>query len=381
MNRRRGLWIGACVAVAACALATSWWASSTGVRPSEAAPKASKLPPPKAVVDQTEHDFGFLDAGDSGRHVFLIRNEGRGPLRLGRGGTSCKCTMSHLPDEDIAPGATAEVALSTKYTVTKDGVFRNTANILTNDPEHRVVTLTVRGVYRAFLAAKPERIEFPQAGRGGEDSEPLRAEVTVFSQAFEEFDLSSLSATLAGVSWEVEPLVADVLEPLEAKCGYRIAMELPDDLPDDGFSHTLHVSAVPAGEGSKPQTLAIPLSRQSVRPMQLFGPDLTLTRNLLLGTVAQGASRRSLLTLKVAVEPRELNVRGIEVAPSFVQVRMTPLKPDAPELGLYRIEVEVPGGSPMGNYRGPTAGTIRIETDHPQVPELSLSLEFAVAGT
>ncbi len=380
MNRRRGLWTGACAGVAACALAAAWWMHGSGTSESEAERAAPKAPPPKVVVDETEHDFGFLDAGAPGRHVFLIRNEGEGPLRLQRGGTSCKCTMSHLPEGDIAPGATAEVELATKYTATKDGVFRHTANILTNDPERETVTLTVRGVYRVFLAAKPDRIEFPQAKREG-DVEPLRAEVTVYSQAYEQFDLSSVSATLEGVSWEIEPLAADVLEPLEAKSGYRIAMVLPDDLADEGFSHTLHVSVLPTGEGREPRTLAIPLSRRAPGSIELSGPDLTLGRTLLLGTVLPGNARRSLLTLKVGVEPRALNIRSIEVEPAFVQVRMAPLKPDAPQLGLYRVEVEVPGDSPMGNYRGPTAGSIRIETDHSRVPEVNLGLEFAVAGT
>jgi len=384
MKRGRWLWIGACAGAVVCALIASRLARSTAER-RPAAPAAvdagALAPHPKAVVDADEHDFGFLDVADSARHVFVIRNEGAGPLRLERGGTSCKCTMSHLPEGEIPPGGAAEVAVSTKATAAKGGLFRHTANILTNDPERKVISLTVRGVYRTFLAAQPERIDFPRAGREGDGSEPLRAEVAVFSQAFEQFDLSSVSATLEGVSWEIEPLAADVLEPLEAKCGYRIAMVLPDDLPEEGFSHTLHISAIPAGEDRKLQTLNVPLNREFVRPVQFFGPDLTMARALLLGTIAQGTSRRTTVTLKVALQPRALRVRHIAAEPEFVRVRMAPLKPDAPELGLYRIEVEVPADAPMCNHLGVEAGRVRIETDHPKVPELNLRLEFAVAGT
>ncbi|MDY0166046.1 MAG: DUF1573 domain-containing protein [Thermoguttaceae bacterium] len=379
MNRQRVLWIGACAGVAACAIATAWWLRPAGMAESKAEPAGPKVLPPRVVVDETEHDFGFLDASDSGRHAFLIRNEGEGPLRLARGGTSCKCTMSHLPEGEIPPGGTAEVALSTKYTATKDGVFRHTANILTNDPERETVTLTVRGVYRAFLAAIPERIEFPRAKREG-DAEPLRAEVTVYSQAYEHFDLSTVSSTLEDVSWEVEPLASDALVPMEAKSGYRIAIVLPDDLSEDGFSHTMHLSALPPGEGQKPQTLAIPFRRES-RGIRLFGPDLMLGTRLQLGTLAQGVGRSTILTLRVGVEPRELSVRNITVQPEFVQVRIAPLKPDAPQLGLYRIEVEVPGDSPMCNHLGVEAGSIRIETDHPRMRDIDLGLEFAVVGS
>lgn len=378
MNKRRWLCVALCATVA-CAAAVGWRARSTSrVEPATAAVEPPSKPP-KVVVDELEHDFGFLDASDEGRHVFLVRNEGSGPLRLQRGGTSCKCTMSHLPEESIPPGGAAEVALSTKYTATKDGVFRHTATILTNDPERESVTFTVRGVYRAFLVASPARVDFPSAGRDETPAGPLLAEVTVYSQAYEQFDVSSVSSTLDGASWVVEPLATDVLAPLEAKSGYRIAVTLPADLPDGGFSHMLHVSATPSGEGHKPKTLAIPLQRES-KGIQLFGPDLVLGKLLRLGTVAQGVSRRAILTLRVGIEPRELTIRDITVEPDFVQVRIAPLNPDAPHLGLYRVEVEVPDDSPMCNHLGVEAGRIRVETDHPRMPEMTLGLEFAVVG-
>ncbi|MDZ7620356.1 MAG: DUF1573 domain-containing protein [Patescibacteria group bacterium] len=380
MNKRHWLCVGLCAGLVVFVAIGAWVSRETGpAAPDVAAPGPAQLPP-KVVADNLEHDFGFLDASDEGRHVFLIRNEGSGPLRLQRGGTSCKCTMSHLPEESIQPGGEAEVALSTKYTATKDGVFRNTATILTNDPERESVTFTVRGVYRAFLAASPPRIDFPSAGRDETPASPLLAEVTVYSQAYEQFDIGSVSSTLDGASWVVEPVAADVLAPLEAKSGYRIAVTLPADLPDGGFSHMLHVSATPPGEGHKPRTLAIPLQRES-KGIQLFGPDLVLGKLLRLGTVAQGVSRRAILTLRVGIEPRELAIRDITVEPEFVQVRIVPLKPDAPHLGLYRVEVEVPDDSPMCNYLGVEAGRIRVETDHPRMPEMTLGIEFAVVGT
>ncbi len=380
MKWKHWLCIGACAGVVVCVWAVTRIAPVAGHGSGQPPAAVASGPRPRVVVDHNEHDFGFLDVVDPGSHVFLIRNEGEGPLRLQRGGTSCKCTMSHLPEGDIPPGETAKVELSTKYTATKGGVFRHTASIHTNDPDQETVTLAVRGVYRAFLVAAPERIELPPAPTGQPAAEPLQAQVDVYSQAFEHFDLRSISSTLDGIAWEVQPLPTEVLGPLEAKSGYRIALRLPEELPEDSFSHTLHVVAAAQDKAYPPRTLAIPITRRS-GGIQLFGPDLTLARALLLGTVRKGTARRSTLTLKVAVEPREVAFRNIAVQPDFVQVRVAPLKPDAPQLGLYRIDVEVPGDSPMGNYLGVAAGSIRIETDHPRVPEINLGLEFAVVGS
>ena len=379
MNRRRWFSIGACAILIGSMLGAIRLLPSGSSR-TESQVEEPEPPSAKVVVTETEHDFGFLDISDSGRHAFLIRNEGKGPLLLGRGSTSCTCTMSELPPGDIPPGAAARVTISTKATASRGGVFRHSADVRTNDPDCPTVTFTVRGVYRTFLAAKPERVCFPRVSRVQSTRDPRRAEVAVYSQAYEEFALSQISSTLEGLSWEITPLDQEALRPLEAKSGYRLSLQLPEDLPDEGFSGALRITAVPQATSHQSQMLEIPLTRRSVRSFQLFGPDLMPGAMLRLGTISRGTSRRSTITLKVGDDHRALAIRNIAVDPAFVQVRVEPLNPESPQLGLYRIRVEVPEDAPMCNHWGVEAGTIRIETDHPKTPELSLTLEFAVAG-
>jgi hypothetical protein len=285
--------------------------------------------------------------------------------------------MSHLPEGDIAPGASAEVAVSTKATASRQGVFRHTATLLTNDPDRQVVTLTIRGTYRTFLAAVPELLVFRRAPQ---QHERLRAELEVYSQVFDRFELADMHSSLEGTSWEVEALGAPSLENLTARSGYRIALLLPEDLPEEAFSHSLHLTAV-AGSEHKPRSLAIPLRGAPVRRVQVFGPGLALGRLLRLGTIPQGTGKRMSLTLKVVDEHRKLDVENIAVQPAFVRVNVSPFNEDAQKLGLYRIDVEVPSSTPMCNYMGGRAGSVRIETDHPKVPELIFELEFAVTGS
>ena len=381
MNKRRWLCVVVCATVA-CTVALSWCARSTSSAKPAAAAVAVEPPPllPKVVVDEEEYDFGFLDPSESIEHSFVIRNEGKGPLRLERGGTSCTCTMSHLPSQQIPPGGTVEVRVSTKHTATRDGTFSHTANIRTNDPDQKVIRFVVKGVYRTFLAAKPERLVFPRPAHDDDVGKPIHAEVTLFSQVFDGFDLSNISSTLKDVRWEVRPLSSEELEPLEARSGYRITVHMPEDLPKRGFSEMLHISAIPAEKAHNPRTLAIPLTRPILRAMYLFGPDLTRTRVLQLGTIVAGTSRRTTVTLKVAVEPRVITVKNITVEPDFVRVRMEPMNPDTPQLGLYRINVEIPDDAPMCNHMGVAGGRIKIETNHPELDPISLHLQFAVTG-
>ena len=47
--------------------------------PDEAKP-AQKGPPPKMVIDSLTHDFGEVIGGQPLRHIFKVKNEGKGEL-------------------------------------------------------------------------------------------------------------------------------------------------------------------------------------------------------------------------------------------------------------------------------------------------------------
>ena len=51
------------------------------VKPESTMPKVSPTAPwPKAVMDETEFDFGRMEVGEEQSHTFTIRNEGEAPL-------------------------------------------------------------------------------------------------------------------------------------------------------------------------------------------------------------------------------------------------------------------------------------------------------------
>ena len=109
-------------------------------------------PAPKAVTDETSHDFGLPEPGENCEYEFDIRNEGDAPLVLDRGPTSCTCTMSTLPNREIPPGMAVKVKVSSKVEP-EEGAFSNQARILTNDPERPEIDFIVAGRVRTVLAA------------------------------------------------------------------------------------------------------------------------------------------------------------------------------------------------------------------------------------
>src|SRR5687768_16036312 len=73
-------------------------------QPPKGAAEAAPSELPKAVVLETEFDFGVYDVDQTGEHEFVVRNEGQAELVLRPGSSSCKCTLIDLPQGVIPPG-------------------------------------------------------------------------------------------------------------------------------------------------------------------------------------------------------------------------------------------------------------------------------------
>src|SRR5437762_13137562 len=69
-------------------------------------------PYPKAVVDETDYDFGRMEVGEEQSHAYTIRNEGEAPLLIKEGPKTCQCTVSQVETGEVAPGAAARVTLT-----------------------------------------------------------------------------------------------------------------------------------------------------------------------------------------------------------------------------------------------------------------------------
>lgn len=344
---------------------------SAGSANGEVAPADALLP--VAWTSETEHDFGFLDWSEPCEFVFRIRNDGNAPLKLQRGATSCKCTMGDLPEAPVEPGESAAFRVASKL-APKPGNFSHTATVLTNDPKRPAIEFRIFGVVRAVLAAAPTTVRVvQQPGKSAPSGNTL-----VFSQVWDAMEVVSVSTPIEDVRWRWAPAEPEALEEWNAKCGRRLFIEFPRELPQRGLWGTLRIEAKPAG-GVESRELEIELAGQVASRVAIQGPgydaDLGIVR---LGLIRAGEEFHHRLTLKVADDHRTLTIRRIEVEPEFLTVALTPYAPDNPALGLYRLDLTVPPDAPPSDFMGARHGEVRIETDHPAVPLLHFDVHFVI---
>jgi hypothetical protein len=329
---------------------------------------------PKAVIDATDHDLGVVDPKDACEHTFVIRNEGRSPLRVEHGGTSCKCTMSELRDGYVPPGKSVAVRVASKIRQT-EGSFAHSATILTNDPRNPSISLMIRGTIRVSLAADPSRIVLTNARRG--QTQPVQ--LFVYSQAWKSFTIERVHSSLPGIQWKSAPADPSDLARRKAFSGYRLEVTVPTDLPNGGFWEHLQVIARADDAACASRTLDLDVTGSVLGRITIDGPRLS-GLVLQLGALQQREGTHERLTMKVRDNHRQLAIQRVETVPSFLQARVAAPNSEAGKLGLYLIDVEVPANAPTGSFLGDKKGAIRIFSDHPKYPVLTLEVAFAVSS-
>lgn len=109
-------------------------------------PKPKPVEKPKVIFPQTEHNFGFINEGDTVRHTFRFLNDGKSPLEILDVQVSCGCTVPVYPLEPILPGRLGKIDI-TFLSKGKVGSQRATIDVETN-AENPLQTLTLTGVIR-----------------------------------------------------------------------------------------------------------------------------------------------------------------------------------------------------------------------------------------
>jgi len=140
------------------------------------APMLAGTDPKVKVVNGETYDFGSMRRGEKLSHVFTLKNVGSAPLTLTQGKTTCKCTISKVSQGAIDPGQSADVTLEW-HPETFFEEFRQTAEVITNDPDRRMVTLGVHGRVTSVVRPVPEDVTFGRIAA----SEPHKAEVMFYA--------------------------------------------------------------------------------------------------------------------------------------------------------------------------------------------------------
>ena len=353
-----------------------------GVGTTSAGTSLPSGPSPKVVVDKAEYDFGTLDLHDSGSRDFMFTNEGDAPLTLASGATSCRCATSKISQEKVPPGDSAKVTITYKPTDTP-GPYQQTAKILTNDPQTPQVTLTISGRITVAMGFLPSELVFSRLTVGetstGESrllcylEEPL----TILGHTWSD------ATTAQYYELTQRPLSSEELneEPL-ARSGVLMKVTVKPGMPQGSIRQRLLVETNCA---SSP-VIALPIEG-------VIGSEITVvgrgwnpeTGILTLGNVAsrEGAQRRLLLVVRGPLR-KDAKFQIERVAPDVMKVRLGKSS-EINEGSVVQIPlfVDIPQGSPSGNYLGSEQGKmgeIVLTTTHPDVPRLRILVRFVIEG-
>lgn len=132
---------------------------------------------PKAVVTQTDFDFGKVLEGEPVNHGYTFSNQGNAPLKIVDVRTSCGCTTAKRP-QSIAPGASDQIVVQGNTNGYGGRAFNKTITVTTDDPAQPSITLRLAGRVASFARIEPNHILI-----SGREGDALQAQATITPEA------------------------------------------------------------------------------------------------------------------------------------------------------------------------------------------------------
>lgn len=342
------------------------------------------LPHPRAIASETKFDFGEMERGGKQSHGFVIKNEGDAPLTLTKGKTSCKCTLSGLDKDSIAPGEKATVTLDWSAETDRP-VFHQSATILTNDPGRPELTFEVDGKIVQHIRLEPSQLAVSKIA-----GETKSYEVRVVSVNFDNLRIVGNSfedpstAKYIDVSYRTltpEELNTSGEAESAIKGGALVTVTLKPGLP---LGLVLQRIRLATNLEQQPEVI-LPVAATIEGDISVVGGrEWNGSRMLLsLGVLkASHTTRRELTLLVRGAAAGKVELHLDKVTPEGIRVQIGQSR----EISGGRVQripltIEIPSGmrpvALMGKNQG-GYGEIVLSTNHPEIGELRLKLQLAI---
>ncbi|MEX2560491.1 MAG: hypothetical protein WD403_11280, partial [Pirellulales bacterium] len=203
--------------------------------------------------------------------------------------------------------------------------------------------------------------------------------ITIFSQHWKQFDVTSVQSSLPNLTWRIEPADAQTLAQLEATSGYTLELKLDPDLPRGGFEGRLRIAIETDELGLEklPDPLELPIQGNRLGNYSFYG-KIVQEGVFKMGRVAQRDGIRHKVYMYVRGAPDNFQIEQIRTRPDFLHVRLVKDDSVATKRQRYLMEIEVPPGAPLADYMAQRMGRIELETNHPDLSHVELTVQFAV---
>jgi hypothetical protein len=336
-------------------------------------------PLPKAVVDEDTYDFGVMELHTKQSHDFVIRNEGVAPLKLAKGESTCKCTLSDLAKKDIPPGEEAIVTLTWEPKAVQTD-FEHGAKVITNepDPDHpdqnRIISLTVMGNVVSSISLAPSSDW--SVGVITENERPGEVTGHIYSELFDKFEIKSIEGSSEYLTAEATPLTDQEKEMFKAKSGYSIHVILSNEIPVGRFQGTLKVKT-DVKDGVE---FNIPILATRTGPVHVIpGADVNwIEEKMMLRIPRFPAAEGKKTTLSVFIRDPDgkTEISKVETAnPLLHAMLVRDEKFGGKNQKRYELKLEIPAGRPPAQYIDDSIG-ITMYSNHPKAKTISLGCQF-----
>jgi hypothetical protein len=333
---------------------------------------------PRAVVANGERfEFGTMDRFAKSSHEFQIANEGDAPLEITLGPTTCKCTLSNLTKDKLAPGETTAVKL--EWTVkTGEPEFEQSASITTNDPHHNPIHLSIHG--HVIDSLRPEESQFTLNDLSANEATTVRLRVFAFKaselKVIDHHWIKPDHADHLQVSFE--PLTRAELDSQKAVSGLAVVLKVQPGLPLGPISQVLKITF----DLPDRDPLEIPLFGTVVSDVSLAGPGVTPSRLLVnLGTIQAGTTAKRTAYIMVKGPYRSettLKLASVNPDHDFQATLGEPLR-DNPKLDRYPLTIDIPAtATPVARTGDENFAQIKFQVTHPQVKELLVKVRYII---
>ena len=326
----------------------------------------------KAVIAETTHDFGVLVLGAKGEHVFVIKNEGQGPLRVKTTGkTSCsQCTVAKMVDEEVPPGGSIEVEIKYEIKALNDH-FRQWAEVFTTDPDQKRIELVIEGLVDQALRLAPEG-EWSVGDLSPTEPKVLRG--LLYSKMIDEIllDKFECSNPNVSVSWEPASLDLEEIKEKKVKAAMTISVTVAAGMPLGPFRETVKLISPYQGQ----TVVEFQLTGQRAGPIEFIGRGWSSEKNsVVLGEFPADKGTRVKLNLYVRNLEGELEVQAIEQRYNSVKIHVPAVGRVLGKSKMYEVDIEVPPGQSFMR-RGPDAEKVRLKLNHPEATEFIFYVSY-----
>jgi hypothetical protein len=120
---------------------------------------------PRMTLDALQHDFGKVPGASVVSHRFKVTNAGDAPLTISRLNPSCGCTSTVVGRETLAPGESTELEVTFNSAGALGPVLKS-VQVVSDDPELPIRTLTFTADVLPEVKASPEEVRFEDLERG-----------------------------------------------------------------------------------------------------------------------------------------------------------------------------------------------------------------------